>query len=261
MGEPPAALARSRVAVLLYGEEHANLALAEKLALDGLEVRRASHPAMVPGRRASGTIRLVIFARASRRGGLDVLRGLRAGEFAPDIDPMVRTLWMSSSGGLPDVLRAFESEADDVLRAPFAYPELLARACALLRRDDLATGARLIEYDGLRIDTAAHEATFAATPVCLRRMEYALLVHLAHDPRRVYTKDELLRDVWNFRSTTTTTRTVDSHACRLRRKLAHAGANGWVTAIWGIGYRLAPCSRPTHHGQDTSHVPAPTRAT
>lgn len=98
----------------------------------------------------------------------------------------------------------------------------------------------MVEYDQLRIDTAAHEVTFEDTPVSLRRMEYALLVHLARHPRRVYTKDELLRDVWDFRSATTTTRTVDSHACRLRRKLARVGANGWVTVTWGVGYRLAP---------------------
>src|SRR5207245_8854491 len=71
------------------------------------------------------------------------------------------------------------------------------------------------------------------------RLEYALLLHLPRDPARVYTKDELMRDVWGFRSPGTT-RTLDSHASRLRQALARAGAEGWVRVTRGVGYRLAP---------------------
>ena len=68
-------------------------------------------------------------------------------------------------------------------------------------------------------------------------MEYALLVHLALNPGRAYTTDELLQQVWGYRSRGTS-RTVTSHASRLRRKLADASAEGLVTSIWGIGYRM-----------------------
>ncbi len=90
-----------------------------------------------------------------------------------------------------------------------------------------------------------HEATFGSTPLHVRRLDYALLVHLARDPGRVYTKQELLRELWGYR-TEGAARTVDTHACRLRRSLADAGAGagagagGWLTSVRGVGYRLAP---------------------
>jgi two-component system phosphate regulon response regulator PhoB len=226
------------IVLLLYGEERANLALADELELDGYEVRRASDPAKLRAVCGACEVELVIFGRATRRGaGLDVLRKLRAGAFMPEVKRGLRTLWMTPNGDLGDVLRGFDAGADDVLRAPFAYPELRARVQALVRRD-LADEPDVIEYGELRIDTAAHEVTIGATPVALRRLEYALLVHLARDPVRFYTKDELMREVWGFRSPGTT-RTLDCHASRLRRKLAHAGADGLVFAMRSVGYRLA----------------------
>ena len=73
--------------------------------------------------------------------------------------------------------------------------------------------------------------------VALAAKEYELLVKLATQPTRVFTKEELLREVWGFRSLGRT-RTLDSHASRLRRKLARAGAADCVLNVWGVGYRL-----------------------
>jgi DNA-binding response OmpR family regulator len=185
------------IVLLLYGDEHVNLALADELELDGYEVRRASDTAKLRAVCGACEVELVIFGRATRRGaGLDVLRKVRAGAFLPEVKRGLRTLWMPPNGDLGDVLRGFEAGADDVLRAPFAYPELRARGQALVRRD-FAEGPCVIEYGELRIDTAAHEVTIGATPVALRRLEYALLVHLARDPGRVYTK-HVRRRVWGL---------------------------------------------------------------
>ena len=74
-------------------------------------------------------------------------------------------------------------------------------------------------------------------PVALAGKEFELLVKLASDPHRVFTKEQLLREVWGFRSLGRT-RTLDSHASRLRRKLARDGAGPFVLNLWGVGYRL-----------------------
>jgi DNA-binding response OmpR family regulator len=94
--------------------------------------------------------------------------------------------------------------------------------------------------------------------VDLRRREYALLLYLAREPARVIAKAELLRHVWGYPADDAT-RTVDSHASRLRRKLAEAGAAGWVSSTWGVGYCLAPRAQlPTggRHGKPNRADPA-----
>ena len=111
---------------------------------------------------------------------------------------------------------------------------------AVLRRTSGPRHARLAVRD-LEIDLAARIVTVGGEPVQLSAKEYELLVALAEDPERVFKKEDLLRDVWGFRSMGRT-RTLDSHASRLRRKLNRGGDVGYVLNVWGVGYRLTALS-------------------
>ncbi len=137
-----------------------------------------------------------------------------------------------------DRVRAFQRGCDDWVELPFAYDELLARIRAVLRRT-LPPEPDVVEAGPLRIDRATRIVSVDGRGVHLAQKEYELLLALAVDPHRVRTKEELLRDVWGYR-TQARTRTLDSHASRLRRKLAGVSPSGvtLVCNVWGVGYRL-----------------------
>jgi DNA-binding response OmpR family regulator len=137
----------------------------------------------------------------------------------------------------PDLLRAFDAGADDFLARPPGYLELRARLRALLLRAGGGRGCRRVEVGPLGIDLDAHAATLHGRPLRLRRLEYELLVYLAREPHRVFAKRELLRAVWGYPALVST-RTLDSHSSRLRRKLRAEGGERWVVNVRGVGYRL-----------------------
>jgi DNA-binding response OmpR family regulator len=137
-----------------------------------------------------------------------------------------------------DRVHAFRRGCDDYVPRPFDYQELVARIHAVLRRAR-PTAPEVIQADALRIDTRTRDVRVGSARVQLSQKEYELLLRLAREPGRVHTKAELLNDVWQYRAVGRT-RTLDSHASRLRRKLRDAGAIGLVENVWGVGYRLTP---------------------
>ena len=175
----------------------------------------------------------------SPRGALELLGEIRDVDredapWTPDLPIIV----VSPRGLEMDMLRAFEAGADDFLTGPPRYLELRARLRAVLRRSESLAGCgRTIEVGALAIDTVARTVILDGQRIELRPLEYELLVQLAGAPERVFGKQELLHAIWGFQANAPT-RTVESHACRLRRKLDVDGRGRWVITIWGVGYRL-----------------------
>jgi DNA-binding response OmpR family regulator len=155
-----------------------------------------------------------------------------------------------------DRVRAFDRGCDDFLARPFDYEELLARIRAVLRRT--TPPAHETRRAGpIVADLATRCVTVDGVPVALAGKEYELLLELMTDATRVFTKEQLLREVWGFRSLGRT-RTLDSHASRLRRKLAAAVPGIFVLNVWGVGYRLlAEDSRPRVSSQMPKSAQAP----
>lgn len=169
--------------------------------------------------------------------GLELIERVRDSDgVASRIDPSLPLMVLSGRSTELDRVRGFERGADDFVAKPFSYSELRLRVAAMLRRTREQRGLGRLRVGELEIDPAAREVRLRGRRIHLSQKEFALLRALAAQPTRVLTKEELLRDVWGFRSLGTT-RTLDSHACRLRHKL---GADGdrFVVNVWGVGYRL-----------------------
>jgi DNA-binding response OmpR family regulator len=167
---------------------------------------------------------------------LDLCLRLRRGEPGRSWDRNVPVIVLAPTSDALDRVRALDRGADDVVGRPFAYEELLARIRALLRRSTTSS-AEVLEAGELTIDRRTRRVTVRETLVPLSAKEFELLAWLAAEPYRVFTKEELLRQVWGFRALGRT-RTLESHASRLRKKLRVAGGDGLIVNVWGVGYRL-----------------------
>ena len=169
--------------------------------------------------------------------GLELLGRVRSADgVATRINPDTPLLVLTGRDGELDRLRGFERGCDDYMVKPFSYPELCLRMTALLRRAERGMRRGRLRVGELVVDPPSRHVTLRGRRVELSQKEFALLRALAAEPTRVFTKEELLRSVWGFRSMGST-RTLDSHACRLRRKLGGDG-DQFVVNVWGVGYRL-----------------------
>jgi len=163
--------------------------------------------------------------------GLEVCRRIQAERPVP-------VLMLTARDSETDVLVGLGIGADDYMTKPFSQRELVARVHALLRRTERGTPAKgddeRIEVDDLVIDPSTRRCSVAGRDVELTRTEFDLLAHLARRPGTVFSRDELLRDVWNY-ADSAGERTVDSHIAGLRRKLG----DGVIRTARGVGYALA----------------------
>jgi two-component system phosphate regulon response regulator PhoB len=165
--------------------------------------------------------------------GLDVCRALKA-------DPATRAVpvvMVTAKGEEVDRVVGFELGADDYVAKPFSPRELVLRVKAILRRTAGAGAAAApVSVGPLTVDEEGHRALVAGRAVALTATEFKLLAHLARHAGRVATREALLERFWRDASEGTT-RTLDTHVKRLRRKLGPAGR--LVRTVRGVGFRLA----------------------
>lgn len=171
--------------------------------------------------------------------GLDVCAEIRKKKATPII-------MLTARGEESNRVEGFEVGTDDYVVKPFSPRELVHRVKAVLRRasataylsTDMDTH-NVIVFPDLMIDHDAHEVKVGGQTITLTPKEYELLYYLACSPDKVFTRETLLRDVWNYEFFGDL-RTVDTHVKRLREKLNRASpkAAKMITTVWGVGYKL-----------------------
>ena len=128
--------------------------------------------------------------------------------------------------------------ADDYVVKPFSSGELLARVESVLRRSHRTHRPQVIRHGDLCIDLGAREVSLAGEKIALTAKEYALLHFLASAPKQVFTREQLLRQVWGTEAGWQDTATVTEHVRRLRRKLEADGDKPLIETVRGVGYRF-----------------------
>ena len=143
-----------------------------------------------------------------------------------------------------DRIQGLEMGADDYIVKPFEMKELIARINAVLRRSEIPddTKKRLV-FDNIEINLDSYELTVAGNKIDTPPKELELLYHLAATPNRVYTRNQLLDEVWGF-DYFGDSRTVDVHIKRLREKVEGVSDQWALKTVWGVGYKFELLSKP-----------------
>ena len=169
--------------------------------------------------------------------GLEVMRLLREAG-----GPRVAVILLTAKGEQADRIDGLRLGADDYVVKPFSPAELVARVDAVLRRNEPGADEpeQPLRFDGLEIDRAGRRVLTACGEVTLTQREFDLLAFLAHHPGQVFTRDQLMEQVWRFAFYSDTS-TVTVHIRRLRAKIeAEPAQPRFIETVWGVGYRFRP---------------------
>ncbi len=174
---------------------------------------------------------IVLDIMLPKMNGLDMLREIREKRIKAPV------LLLTARDGLDDRVRGLDFGADDYLVKPFAFPELLARIRALLRRPPLQAG-NLFQMNTLEMDIVQHEVRRDGKRIELSPREFALLEMLFRHPNQVLTRTQIVEHVWNF-NFFSDTNVVDVYVGYLRRKIDRDSAVPLIHTVRGVGYRLS----------------------
>jgi two-component system alkaline phosphatase synthesis response regulator PhoP len=167
-------------------------------------------------------------------GGLDVLRTVGRSGTVP-------VIVLTGLGDEADRIVGLEMGADDYVVKPFSPRELVARVRSVLRRAAGAGSRNVLDFGDLRVDTGAREVFVRGEPVDVRRREFDLLEFLCASPRQVFSREQLLVNVWHSDPEWQDVSTVSEHVHRLRAKIeADPARPRWIVTVRGVGYRFEP---------------------
>ena len=205
----------------LYLEKEGYTVVIAPDGMRGVEQFRTVHPSLV-----------LLDVMLPGLDGWGVCRAIRAESQTPII-------MLTAKSETEDKVNGLKQGADDYITKPFEMKEVLARIEAVLRRSGIEPekSRRRLEFDKLIIDMDAFELTVDGKKVPTPPKEMELLYHLASTPNRVYTRNQLLDEVWGF-DYFGDTRTVDVHIKRLREKLEGVSDQWELKTVWSVGYKF-----------------------
>jgi len=213
---------REVVSLYLRREGHAVVPAAD--GEEALELYRQTRPDLV-----------VLDLILPKLSGLEVARRIQS-------ERHVLLIMLTAKGEEEDRLLGLSVGADDYVTKPFRPRGLVARVAALLRESEVQAGpadGRVLMFDGLQLDTNARKVVVRGTPVALTAREFDLLYCLASSPGRVFTRDQLMKAVWDHEFAAESS-TVTMHMRRLREKIeADPQHPRYLQTVWGVGYQFA----------------------
>jgi DNA-binding response OmpR family regulator len=226
----------TKKALIIEDEENIAELLQLYLEKDGFAVRSAAD-----GRIGLDSVKefdpdvILLDIMLPRLDGVQVLKRLREDSNTTPV------IMITAKSETYDKVFALEAGADDYITKPFIPKEVIARVHAVMRRYEQPANSdllhKILEFDKLIINLDAYELTVGGKHIDTPPKELELLYHLASSPNRVFTRNQLLDEVWGF-DYFGDSRTVDVHVKRLREKLENVSEQWTLKTVWGVGYKF-----------------------